>query len=122
MKLHLNKCSNGTVKKHYIYNFKEIEDISKFNPYTAEDGSDIDIDLDPCPFCGITGILNHDYKGWFGWCSICDSRGPHHHDWSIAAKMWNSRSLAEYTEAKGIDKDVFVNQLVNEGFDSDRFH
>ena len=111
------RCSDGTEREQTNYNFREIADTSRFNIYD----DNISVDLDPCPFCGVTGILTHDKSGWFGWCSTCDSKGPHS-TWVKAAKMWNARSFKEMAEAKGTTEEELKSRLENEGFDMDRMH
>lgn len=119
MEIRIGKWSDGSESKTYMFDFKEIEDLDTFNPYSYKDG-DVHIDLDYCPFCEIRGMLNRDSQGWYGWCSICDCKGPHHWDWIKAAKMWNARSLKDYAEARGETKEKFISRLVERGFDVNR--
>lgn len=93
--------NKGTVFK--VYDFREIEEPEKFNV----DDFEITVELDYCPFCGIKGVLNQDNRGYFGWCSICDCKGPSHWDWVRAAKMWNDRKLKTVVDCKELNHNKF---------------
>lgn len=110
MKLHKLYSCGKVVGYQKVYNFREIEDPEKFNAYD----SSITIELDHCPFCGNTTILNQDSRGWFGNCMICGTKGPSHWDWRRAAKMWNDRSLKTVIECNEIKIENW------EGFDFTR--
>ena len=108
----VNCISGGkVVGKHKIWNFREIEDSEHFNIFDIN----TTVELDHCPFCGNTAILNQD-TSWFGNCMICGTRGPSHWDWRKAAQMWNDRTLKSFLDCCDID----INRIIDEGFDIHR--
>ena len=109
MKTKIAKWSNGQETTEYFYNFREIEETEKINPYK----NNIHIELDHCPFCKTIGILNRNANKFFGWCSICGAEGPKHWNWIEACKLWNCRSTKEYFEIKNISPK----NLIEDGFD-----
>ncbi len=113
MKIVNRVSGNEIVGTTEIYNFREIEDPDHFN------NTDKIIELDHCPFCGNTAIINgHGGNGpeYYGWCSICGTTGPKHWDWVKAARMWNDRSLKTIAECKGID----FKKWIEDGWDPER--
>ncbi len=110
MKLH-ELISNGEVVGYQkVYSFGEIEDLDSFNAYDFY----VTIELDHCPFCGNTAVLNRDTHVWFGNCMICGSQGPSHWDWRKAGMMWNDRSLKTIAECKKMNFESW------DGFDFSR--
>lgn len=101
--MRLTKITSGSKVVGYekVYNFREIEDPEHFNAYDY----DVLIELDHCPFCGNTPILNRSTLGWYGNCMICGAEGPKHWDWIKAARMWNDRSLKTVMECKDINEE-----------------
>ena len=98
------------VGQEAVYNFREIEDLEKFPAYRGN----VHIELDHCPFCGNTAVLNRDTHVWFGNCMICGSQGPSHWDWRKAGMMWNDRSLKTIAECKEMNFENW------DGFDFSR--